>query len=734
MSLLRFTRLRKRLPSWHRLFHNESGTTTPWWGRLSTAMRMAGPPDASKQPQPMIRHGVTWCDDYHWLAKQGHHLVSQHLERENRHTQAALSDTVTLQLKLKQELSFRQQDPGAIPPVCIGDYVYSVITKPDGSQVYRRGLRTPSATTSVPDTTVDVLDTASLQNALPGVFTLGELKYCPQTDLVGFVVHFPEQDTSELHVLNFGSESQTGWNMFQHDYRPVLVVPNVVNFEFDNQGQHVLYTTADDLKRPFMLFRQALTSSSSESPPAQELLLTEVDHRNFVDLSRTKDDEYITVNVNNKLASQVSVLPASNVRAQLQHVQAPGPCSYFVEHAHGSFYAITNHAAPNYKVVKFESPAATWQDWWPHSPTIKIEDAEIFDRALVLYTRQPDGSQGLVQIDLKTQAATTYTLPDPHHLAVIETTPNPDFFADYLAFTSSSPLHACTNWQLDLRTNKLQLVSDHVPQDMLGFVPSQYSQTRAWANSHDGVQVPVTLVQSKHLGNTPAPMLVLVYGAYGHNLEPCYNAAYVSLLQRGFRLAYCHVRGGGELSNEWHEQGRLLNKSNTFADLEACIQHMLDSTLTTVDQLIVKGTSAGGMAVGNLVVSHPDWVKAAILKVPFVDVLTTMLDASLPLTLHEADEWGNPDQDQEAFDMLSSYCPYSNVQKAAYPSMLVTACMHDNQVKYWQPAKFVAKVREHNLSDNPILLNVDEHGGHSTYSLDDTCLELAFMLKALGRS
>eukprot|EP00730_Choanoeca_flexa_P018470 TRINITY_DN8981_c0_g1_i7.p1 TRINITY_DN8981_c0_g1~~TRINITY_DN8981_c0_g1_i7.p1 ORF type:complete len:515 (+),score=98.72 TRINITY_DN8981_c0_g1_i7:995-2539(+) len=488
-------------------------------------------------------------------------------------------------------------------------------------------------------------------------------------------------------------------------------------------------------RRPFMLFRRAITGHEAVCLQAEdELLWTEVDHRNFLDISRTKDDAYITINVNNKLSSEVAILPANDVTQSPIKIAPPSPCSYFVEHSQNDFYAITNHNAPNYKVVSFARPDEPWVDWWPHSENVKIEDAEIFDQWLVLYIRQQDGRQALAQIDLQSKEVKHHPLPEPHQLSILEVTPNPDFNATTMDFVGSSTLHACTNWHLDMASGKLNLQDDHVPQDMLGFAPSQYTMERMWSTSHDGTRVPMTIVHSKHLVDTPAPTLALVYGAYGHSLDPVYNAGYVSLLQRGFRLAYCHVRGGGELGADWHQQGKLLRKANTFIDLEGCIDTLLESNMTTTDQLILKGTSAGGLAVGNYVVRHPDKLQAAVLKVPFVDVLTTMLDPSLPLTLHEADEWGNPDLDADAFEAILSYCPYANVQRAAYPSMLITACMHDNQVKYWQPAKFAAKIRAHNRSSNPILLDVDTQGGHTTYSMDSQCLELAFMLKALGRA
>ncbi|EDQ89530.1 uncharacterized protein MONBRDRAFT_25261 [Monosiga brevicollis MX1] len=621
-----------------------------------------------------------------------------------------MSDTQSLQQQLEREINFRMSHEPFPRPIRIDPYYYYTTIGQRGQLMHmRKPVDTPFAEGQV------VLDTAQFTDLTKSNCLPGRLLICENHRRFGVMAEHPQLETCDLYIFDLEPPSPAaptntttkstleGFFGVANEEKLHLVakVPNIVNAEFNADATAVLYTQHDERFRPYVLRQRNLPALDAPAHSIvgrvveDALLLTENDDRNFVDIGKTKDNKFFTINVNNKRASKVSLLPTRSGASfdELAEVTPPGPCHYFVEHAHGQLYIITDWQAPNYCVMTTQGPAEPWLPFVEHNPRIKIDDAEIFSSCLVLY-ESTEASPQISIVSLQDGSRRTKTLPEPFHLGNLEPTINAVFASKNLNFNTSDPLHQRIDWQLNLATCELNQLEQHDTQDVAGFVASQYEVTRLWAPTSDNLSVPITIVGRRDQPlSQPAPTLALVYGAYGHNLERRYNPTWVSLLQRGFRLAYCHVRGGGELGTAWHEGGMGLHKRNTFLDLEACLSYLVNEGITTTEQLALRGASAGGLAAAHIVVRRPDMIRACVLSVPFVDVLTTMLDSTLPLTRHEYDEWGNPELDREAFANIRGYCPYHNIADGHFPSCYIVGCLHDSRVKYWQPAKFAAKVR-----------------------------------------
>jgi oligopeptidase B len=437
-----------------------------------------------------------------------------------------------------------------------------------------------------------------------------------------------------------------------------------------------------------------------------------------------------------KTSRELRYLPADNPTGQFKLIlpRVDGH-EYDVDHYKGQFYITTNKGAKNFKVVTAPMSDPSEKNWKPfidHKPGLKIEGLTFFANHIVVSERE-GGLSYLRVIDPKTNQSHRLQTDEPDYALSISN--NPEFETTTVRYSYQSMVTPSSVYDYDLNTRQRTLLKQ---QEVLGgYDPAKYETRRIWAVARDGTKVPVSIVHKKGVKlDGTAPLLLYAYGSYGASMTPGFSSGRLSLLDRGAIYALAYIRGGGELGEEWREQGRMMYKMNTFTDFIDCADYLIKNKYTASDRLVIQGGSAGGLLVGAVVNMRPDLFKAAVAQVPFVDVMNTMLDASLPLTTSEWIEWGNPNK-REDFGYMLKYSPYDNVTPQKYPSMLVQVSLNDSQVPYWEGAKWAAKLRATKTDTNPLLLKTNMGAGHRGASgrydaLRETAFTYAFMLWQMG--
>jgi oligopeptidase B len=467
-----------------------------------------------------------------------------------------------------------------------------------------------------------------------------------------------------------------------------------------------------------------------------ELIFEEKDELFDVSVGRSLDRRIIFVSSSAKTSNEVRYLPADAPRAALELVlpRAEGH-EYNVDHYGGEFYITTNKDAKNFRVVKApigDPSEAGWQPFIDHTPGLRIGRLTFFANHLVVSERE-GGLSYLRVIDMRTKQSHRIPADEPDYALGLSS--NPEFDTSRVRFTYQSMVTPSSVYDYDLETRERTLLKR---QEVLGgYDPARYEAHRVWADARDGTKVPISLVYRKGTSiDGTAPLLLYAYGSYGISLSPTFSSARLSLLDRGAIYAVAYVRGGGELGEQWREQGRMLQKMNTFNDFIDCAEFLVKNRYTASDRLVIQGGSAGGLLVGAVVNMRPDLFKAAVAQVPFLDVVNTMLDPSLPLTTSEYTEWGNPNTKAE-FDCMLGYSPYDNIRPQRYPSMLIQVSLNDSQVPYWEGAKFAARLRALKTDPNPLLLRTNMGAGHGGASgrydaLREAAFTYAFILWQMG--
>ncbi|HEX6475992.1 MAG TPA: prolyl oligopeptidase family serine peptidase, partial [Acidimicrobiales bacterium] len=464
----------------------------------------------------------------------------------------------------------------------------------------------------------------------------------------------------------------------------------------------------------------------------------ERDERFYVGVSKTKDDAFVVLELESKVTSESRVLPGDDPGGDFRVIEPRRQgVEYSVEHRDGRFLIVTNADAENFRLVDapVERPTRdTWRDVIAHRSDVRLEDIDVFTEHLVVYERA-EASRRIRVISLRDGGS--HTVAQPESVSSAWGGPNPEFGSRVLRYDYSSLVTPRSVYDYDMEDRVARLLKR---QPVLGnYDPAQYRTERAWATADDGTMIPVSLVyKGDRAPDGRGPALLYGYGAYEYSLDPIFSSLRLSMLDRGFLYAIAHVRGGGELGRRWYEDGKLLHKTNTFTDFVACARHLVDEGWTSVDGLVGRGGSAGGLLVGAVVNLAPQLFKAVVAEVPFVDCLTTILDDTLPLTVLEWEEWGNPKDDARAYANLKSYSPYDNVGAGPHPELLVTAGLTDPRVSYWEPAKWVAKLRATDPGAQ-VLLKTKMGAGHQGPSgrydaWRDEAFVLAFVLRAVGIS
>jgi oligopeptidase B len=689
-------------------------------------------PVARRQPVEHVVHGDRLVDNYAWLRDKNNSEVIAYLNAENAYTDAVLRDTERFQEKLYQEMLGRILQTDLSVPYRLRGYLY--FTRTEEGKQYPLHYRKRDAEGAPEELLLDLNALAAGHSFLSlGAFAVSDdnslLAY--SLDTTGF-----RQYTLQIKDL------RTGQTLPEQMER-------VTSAAWAADNGTLFYTVEDETaKRSYRLYRHLLGASEPDA-----LLYEEADERFRIDVERTRSGAFLLLTTASHTTSEVRFLPATQPSAAFRLI-APreDDHEYYVDHyagltgdpSGGVFYIRTNSGGRTFRLMTAEvdNPSRdAWREFIPNRPDVMLASAQAFASHLVLYEREsglpylrivPLGGAREREADsLASSRRIEFAEP------VYNASPgaNPEFVTDYFRFQYESFITPRSVFDYDLRTGE-QILRKQQPV-LGGYDPSQYVSERLYGTAPDGTRIPLSVVYRRETPrDASAPLLLHGYGSYGISVPVNFSSNRLSLLDRGVIYAIAHVRGGGELGKPWHDAGRMHKKCNTFTDFIASAERLIDLRYTSTDRLIIEGGSAGGLLMGAVANMRPDLFRIVISHVPFVDVINTMLDASLPLTVGEYEEWGNP-QVAADYAYMKSYDPYSNLERRAYPTMLVKTSLNDSQVMYWEPAKYVAKLRKLKTDANPLLLKINMGAGHGGASgrydyLREIALDYAFLLTQLG--
>jgi oligopeptidase B len=672
------------------------------------------PPQARRIPKPAVVHGEHRVDDYHWMREKEDPAVAAYLEAENAYADALMKPTEKLQEKLYQEMLARIQETDFSVPYPERGYLYYYRTE-KGKQ-YRIYCRQKALPPDSPEeTTVDLNSLAEGQSFMAlGVYTL--------TDDGRFLAYSTDNTGFRQYTL-YIKDLFTGELLPERREKVVSAV-----WAADNLT--LFYTVEDHAKRSYRLYRHRRGEANDA------LLYEEADERFSLEVSRTRSGAYLLLSVSSHTTAETRYLPADRPEDSWT-LLAPREQDheYEVDHHGDFFYIRTNDRGRNFRLVRAPVNApgrSSWEEVLPHRPEVMLEGVELFAGHLIRLERE-DGLPRFAVLDFETGESHAIEFEEP----VFSASPsdNREFFSQRFRFEYESLVTPRSIFDYDLGSRERTLLKQ-IPV-LGGFDPSRYRSERTHALAADGTRIPVSLVYRKGTRRDgSAPLVLYGYGAYGYPLPINFPGNRLSLLDRGIVFALAHVRGGGELGKLWHDQGRMLSKLNSFTDFIAAAEHLIAENYTRPDRLVIEGASAGGLLIGAVLNLRPDLFKAAVMRVPFVDVINSMLDETLPLTTGEFEEWGNP-KIREEYEYLKRYCPYSNLARKDYPALLVKTAFNDSQVMYWEPAKYVARRRALKTDSYPLLLKTNMGAGHGGASgrydfLREVAFDYAFILTVLG--
>lgn len=686
--------------------------------RLSTdtASTKQAPPIATPHEHTEIRNGVRVNDPYFWLREKSNPEVIAYLESENAYTAACTANLKPLEEKLYTEMLGRIKQTDLGVPVRRGNFVYYTRTE-EGKQ-YPIYCRRRALVEDAPEQIV--LDPNELAK-LHKFVGVGDLAYSDDGHLLAYTVDFTGFRQYGLQIK---------------DLRTEATVPEIaervtsVIWAADNRTLF-LVTEDETTKRSDKLWRHVLGTGSLD------LVYTETDELYNISVGKTRDKKYLLLEIESKDTTETRQL-AADQPGDSWDVFLPRRKGhrYYVEHHHDRFYVRTNRESVNFSlftVPETDSSESNWKVWLPHRNEVLLEGLDLFESFAV--SIEKTNAVNLLRVyNFATQSWTPVSFPEPVYSAI--SGPNPEFDTHTYRYSYQSFITPPSTYEYEVATGKSTLLKQ---QEVLGgYEPEDYVSERLWVTARDGVQVPVSIVyKSGFEKNGKQPLLLYGYGSYGYGIPVAFSSSRLSLLDRGFAFAIAHIRGGNEMGWQWRLDGMLMKKKNTFFDFIDSAEYLINTKWTASDKLVIEGGSAGGLLVGAAINFRPDLFRAAHLAVPFVDVMNTMLDASLPLTVGEYLEWGDP-HEQPAYDYMLSYSPYDNLKNTKYPAILVTTSFNDSQVMYWEPAKYVAKLRSLNHEGCELLLKIKmEPAGHGGASgrydrLRDTAFEYAWMLSQVG--
>jgi oligopeptidase B len=678
----------------------------------------AKPPIAARREHVDERHGESVVDPYHWLRddERKDPAVLAYLEAENAHTRDAMQPAEPLHETLYREMVGRIQETDVSAPVRKGPWLY--YTRTEQGRQYRIHCR-KRETEDAPEQIL--LDCNALARGR-AYLRLGAFEVSPRHDLLAYSTDFEGDEEFVLRFKDLASGE------LLPDEIPVVYYPVV----WANDNRTVFYTTLDETHRPWRLYRHVLGRPREEDV----LVYEEADRKFFLGVHKSASERLVMLDLHSAVTTEQRWVDADRPEDPFQLIEPRRQkVEYTAEHWEDRFFILTNDEAVNFKLVEapLDDPSrAAWRAVVEHRPEVKLEDIVVFREHLVLVERE-EANLGLRIFELPGRAEHRVSLPEPVH--TVEPVDNVEYVSETLRFCYESPVTPRSIFDYDMRTRERVL---RKRQEVLGgYDPAAYECARLFALAPDGKRVPVWLVAR---AGTPrdgsCPALLYAYGAYAHTIDPGFSSERLSLLDRGFVFAVANVRGGGAYGRPWYDDGKLLRKRNTFDDFVAAAEHLVALGYTSPARLGIRGGSAGGLLIGAVINERPDLFRAAVANVPFVDVINTMFDPTIPLTVIEWEEWGDP-RDRAFYEYMRSYSPYDNVRAQDYPALLVTAGLMDPRVGYWEPAKWVARLRAMKTDERPLLLKTHLGAGHSGPSgrydaLRDLAFEYAFLLTQLG--
>lgn len=677
------------------------------------------PPIAEERPHSYVAHGTEYTDPFAWLRDREDPGVIAYLEAENRYTEQMTGHLTELHEELYHDMVGRIRQTDMNVPVKIDDWYYYNRTE-EGKEysIYCRRHNSMSADEEI------LLDLNRVaEETSTGYVGVGVFEVSPDHTRLAYSLDLNGSEEYTLRIRNL----MTG------EYYPEQITGTYYSLVWGNDSRSFLYTVTDDAHRSWRILRHRL----GEDVLSDRIVYTDEDALFRVGIGNTTDRRYGLIISSSTETSETHLLPLDDLDADLRVVEPRRTgLRYWFDHREGTFYIVTNDIAPDFRLVT--APAAdpgreNWVEMLPERENTMIEGVQVFASFMALGIRM----DGRKEIDIwRFDREEWETIEFSEESYVVYPAGNPVYDTDRLRFLYTSMTTPRTVYDYEVATGERHLMKQ---QEVLGeFNPADYRSERIFATAPDGEQVPISLVYRvdsfRNDGSNPA--LLYGYGSYGVVIDPTFMITTLGLLDRGFVYAIAHIRGGEDLGRRWYEEGKMKKKMTSFTDFIACGEHLVTQKYTAHERLAIMGGSAGGLLIGATINLAPGLAKAAVAQVPFVDVANTMLDETLPLTIGEYEEWGDPN-DPEYFDYILSYSPYDNVREQSYPDLLVTAGLNDPRVHYWEPAKWVAKLRRYSTGSGPLLLKTHMGAGHGGASgryehLRERAFEYAFIIDRLS--
>lgn len=677
------------------------------------------PPVAKKSPKKLVVHNDVRLDNYFWLNNKNNQEVIDYLNSENDYTNKIMEHTKGFQESLFEEMKGRiKEDDQSVPYKLNGYWYITKYEKGKDYPIYARKKETLDAKEEI------LFDCNEMAKGYK-YFKLGGISISPDNTLASFSL-----DTVSRRQYNIKIKNLVTGEVYDE------TIPNTTGAStWAGDNKTLFYTRKDDVTlRSHKIYKHHFGEDAKEDT----LVYHEKDETFNTFVYKSKSREYLVIGSVSTLTTEYRILKSNNPDGEFEVFQPrERKLEYSISHYNGFFYIMTNKDnATNFKVMKTPESATekeNWVDVIPHRNNVLLENIEIFKDYLVLDER----NNGLNQIRIMSwDGKEDYYLPFQSETYTAHSGNNPEFNSDILRFTYNSLTTPSSVIDYNFKTKTKTVKKEQKVLDKT-FNKKNYKSERLWATARDGINVPISLVYKKGMKKDgTSPLLLYAYGSYGSTVDPYFSSIRLSLLNRGFIFAIAHVRGGEYLGREWYENGKLLHKKNTFNDFIDCSKFLIDKNYTSPKHLYASGGSAGGLLMGVIFNEAPELYNGIIASVPFVDVVTTMLDETIPLTTGEYDEWGNPN-DENYYNYIKSYSPYDNVKSQEYTNMLVTTGLHDSQVQYWEPAKWIAKLRELKKDNKKLLFHIDMNTGHSGASgrfesLKEVALEYVFLFDLEG--
>jgi oligopeptidase B len=695
---------------------------------IMTSNEIIKPPVAKKLPKKSIYHKEELIDNYYWLRERDNPEVLEYLIAENKYTETMMKHTEKLQNRLFEEMKSRIKEDDVSAPERAGDYQYYF--RMEKGKQYKKYFRKKIEATLEEELLLDENELAEGY----GYFKIGAFRVSPNHEFLAYSVDVNGSEEYTIHIKDLKSNAILDDSITNTAYLSFGV--GISSLEWTNDNKSFLYTTLDEAKRPHKLYRHEIGSD----PKEDRLIYQEEDKAYYLFLTKSRDQAFFFMTLQSEVTTEVHFLPDKKPYGDFTIIHPRQQnMEYYIDQQNNNFIIRTNDDALNFKLMKVsvtDPKKENWKELISHRDSVLLRDFEVFKDFIVLHERE-EGLTTLRIINQETKANYYLDFPEPVYMCTkpIKTLVHPDFKSKSLRFNYTSLVTPNSVFEFNMASKRQKLIKQD--EVLGGYDPSQYQTERIVAQAMDGKSVFISLVFKKGTQlNGKNPLLLYGYGSYGYSIDPEFLSYRISLLDRGYICAFAHIRGGSELGRKWYEEGKLLHKKNTFTDFIACAEHLIAKKYTSSNKLCAMGGSAGGLLMGAITNIRPDLFKAVIARVPFVDVINTMFDPSIPLTVIEYEEWGNPNE-IEFYNYMRSYSPYDNVTQKNYPIMLITSGLNDPRVQYWEPAKWVAKLRALKTDSNLLLFKTNMGEGHSGKSgryeiIREIAFYYAFIIDSVG--